>query len=229
MLKTVTKYRTIFDLIDEMIFLIDVNGNIIEYNQFVTRILGCDAGSLINKPLKELIVKEHWSTLYELLNSKGTRKVHTIQIITSGGVSFDASVQVYNVKTNNENYSILFVKNVKSSKSDNTELLILLSSLERSMIPFEITDENRKIIYVNKALEKEIQYPHNELIGQTFTKYLTDVNLDLFLEKDKVLKEFVELKRKDGTTMISDMLLSPLYVDGKTRGYFIFFAGLSKN
>jgi PAS domain S-box-containing protein len=229
MLRTCAKYRTIFDLIDEMIFLLDVKGNILEYNQYAAHVLGCDPGDLINKPVKELVAKEHWSTLYEVLNTKGAHKVHTVKFVTAIGINFDAAIQIYNVRTDDEDYSILFVRNIKNSKSDNSQLLMLLSSLECSLIPFEITNENKEILYVNKAFEKETKYLPNEVIGENFTKYLTAVNLELFLEKKKTLREFVELKRKDGTMMVSDMLLSPLYIKGKMKGYFILYTDLSRN
>lgn len=229
MLKTCAKYRTIFDLIDEMIFLIDKNGNIMEYNRYATHILGCDPGDLINKPVKELIVKEHWSTLYELLNNKSIHKTYEIKFLKMSGISFDAIIKLYNIKTDNEDYSVLFIKDIKESKSDSSHLLMILNSIDCSMIPFEITDENQNILYVNKAFEKETNYTKEEMIGENFTKYLTAVNLELFLQKHKVLKEFVEIKKKDGTTLISDMLLTPLYIDGKMKGHLIFLTSISRN
>lgn len=218
MLRTCAKYRAIFDLIDEMIFLVDVNGKIIEYNKAAARVMGCDPVDLINKPIRELINKEHWGNLYEILNSSEVHKVYKVEFVTLTGINFDAFVQIYKVKTSNEEFSILFIKDVKPSEKTNLDVLVTMNAIEYAQVPIEIANKNKDTLYVNPAFEQKTGYVGSELISKN-NKHIHD-NMKF---TETIWKGNVEVKGKDDSTFDSYTYLVPIENKSTIDGYLIFY------
>lgn len=225
MIRTCAKYRTIFDLIDEMIFLVDVNGKIIEYNKAAARVMGCDPVDLINKPIRDLINKEHWGNLYQILNSSEVHKVYKVEFVTLNGINFDAFVQIYKVKTSDEEFSILFIKDIKPSEGNNNlNVLVTMNALQYAQTPIEIADKNKEILYVNPAFERKTGYATNELVGKNNKEIHDNIKF-----KETTWKGNVEIKGKDGTAFDSLTYLVPIENKDTINGYLIFFTETSIN
>ncbi len=224
MLKTCAKYRTIFDLIDEMIFLVDDNGKIVEYNKAAARILGCDPVDLINRPMRDLIDKEHWGSLYELLNSNEVHKVFQVEFINMNGIKFDACIQIYKIKTTDEQFSILFIKNIKPTEANNLDALVTMNALQYLQIPIEITDKNKNVLYVNPAFEQKTGYMRNELLDKNHMQIESNIKFT-----ETLWNGDIAVKEKDGEVFNSHICLIPIKSKKKIEGYLIFFTENSEN
>ncbi len=227
MFNACTKYRAIFDLIDEMVFILDDQCNILNYNQAATNVLGMEPDDLIDKSIKDLIGKEHWYDLYELLNQDKNTDIHDIKFIKNDETPLNTKVQIYKINSPEGAYTILIVKDITKEKNYEIELLRFSNAIKFAANPIQITDVNGKMVFVNPAFEKVSGYKKEELVGKN----------PRILNSRKHSKEFwgmvwneiitgkvwmgqIQNKRKDGSPFIAESIISPISDEnGKIVGF----------
>ncbi len=126
------------------------------------------------------------------------------------------SAEVINI--GNEPCMIVMNTDITEQKLAEKQLTLLGSVTQQVSDSIVITDPNYNITYINKAAEKMFGYTPDEVIGKKLSFFskkkptkAADAAVDKALKSGKVFDVTITKQHKDGTTIICDCRLSPLY------------------
>jgi PAS domain S-box-containing protein len=160
-------YETFFNTIDDFLFVLDIDGNIIQINDTVKKRLGYTQDELIGKSILMIHPKERYDEANEILKGmlNGTIDFCPIPIITKDGIQIPVETRV-SIGTWNEKTALFGVT------KDITK--IVLSEEKFSKVFYlnpsacGLSDINTgKYIEVNDAFYKLLEFEKNEVIGKT--------------------------------------------------------------
>ena len=222
-----SKYRAVFDLIDEMIFILDDQFNVIDYNHATIDILGDEPENLIDLSVKRLIQQEHWYSFDEVFQIDQQLHEHNLQFVKENGQKLNAKAHIYKIQSEEGSFAILIVKDITDEKNKELELLRFTNAIQYAVNPIQITDTAGIMVYVNPAFEKASGYTQSELIGQNPSILSGKKQSPEFWKKvwDKILAGKVwvgqiENLRKDGTPLYAESIISPIVdSEGKLVGF----------
>ncbi len=107
-----TKYRIIYDLIDEMVFILNSQFKIINYNSAAGKILALTPNGLLENSISKLVDKKSWLPLYKILNSEKIFDTQIVKFINQDGSSFYSALKIHQVKFRDEKIIIIIAKNL---------------------------------------------------------------------------------------------------------------------
>ncbi len=220
-------YKTVFDSVDEMIFLIDESHKIISLNKSSIDRLKLDNSTAINYPVAGLLGYNVWNeTLIRLKDTNIPSKFETT-LKAGNGSQIHVLLNAKKIINGDKHYFVLVITDITEEKKGHLELIRFSNALNKAQNPIQITDENGLMVYVNQAFEKASGYNINELIGKDPKMLSSNKMPHDFWKKvwntiltGKVWSGQIENKRKDGSPLYVDSIISSIIDDeGKTAGF----------
>ncbi len=227
MLTSVFDYKIIFDLMNELIFILDDNLNIVEYNKASAGKLKIEKDPSKLNNIKNLLKGDFWESFVKDINSLGETETLDVSFTLSTKEQIDTDVHAVKIASEESRRIILVLKDVTNEKKEKLELLRFSKAIHHAVNPIQITDIKGDMVYVNPAFEKSSGYSKEELLGRN-PKIISSHTLPKeFWEKvwEKILSGEVwsgqiENMRKNGIPIYSNSIISPiLNSSGSIEGF----------
>lgn len=210
----VSTYGRVFDLLPEMIFVVD-GETIVDHNPSAAE--GMGVRTLIGVSVRTLATPESLSAFLGILSSGAGESPIELKFQRSGGPVFDVSVSVKTLEMKDRSFRILLVQDITEQKKKELDLLRYSNVIHYTVNPIQITDSRGVMVYVNPAFERTSGYKGSELIGHNPNilnsgKHPKDFwrNVWLTILEGKVWVGEVENRRKDGTLFQTELVISPI-------------------
>ncbi len=161
-----TKFRNLFEDASLAIIILDVQGNIIEYNYLLEKLLGVEKGELVYKNIKDVLSKSEFRQFFNLNLKKFYQK----------GIPISLEIPIYaenmNLKWFNLFYSLINVQENKYIQviiQDITEKKEAEQKLKESEEKYRLISEDSDDLIVifneNLAIEYANEKSHSRIIG----------------------------------------------------------------
>lgn len=215
-----SKYGRVFDLLPEMIFILDEQHRVIDHNKAAAEVLGYE--KLINNPIEKFVANGKQRQFVGLLNGKPAGESFETQFLKENATLIDVTVDVKVMQSGNRALNVLVVKDITEQKKRDLDFLRFSNVIEHTINPIQITDAKGLMVYVNPAFETVTGYPEDELIGRNPNilnsgKHSKDFWQGVWkhILSGKAWVGQVENKRKDGTSLHTELLISPILDEEK--------------
>ncbi len=237
MVESIFDYKLIFNLMNELIFILDDNLNISESNKASSNRLGMEQSEISLKNIKSLLKGKFWDSFQKSLDLSKEVKAADVLFTLPNGEKIDVDVHAIKIDSINSCRTILVLKDITKEKKERLELLRFSKAIHYAVNPIQITDTEGKMVYVNPAFERSSGYSKRELLGQN-PRIISSNNLPKeFWEKvwkkilsGKVWSGQIENKRKNGTPIYANSIISPILdSDGTIEGFLSVHNDISDN
>lgn len=218
-----SRYGRVFDLLPEMIFVLDGDQTIIDHNKSASEESGFPDGELNGMKITDIVDREHRDSFARLLQSDAKQRRMEIPLLRADGTSFDASVDFRILQSQDDQFQIIIARDITEQKKKELDLLRFSNVIHNTVNPIQITDANGVMVYVNPAFEKTSGYSKEELIGRNPNILNSGKHTKTFWEKvwreileGKVWVGEVENRRKDGLIIHTELVISPI-IDSREK------------
>ena len=219
-----TTRQKILDIIPDMCFVVSADQVVLDCNEPARAVTGprLPKGILFPSLLSE-------STLPPELFSSSAAGLGSADVRLSrvSGTPIDVRLQVRAAREGEERIYYVIARDISGEKQRELDLLRFSNVVHYTVNPIQITDATGKMIYVNPAFERVTGYSKEELIGTnpsviSSRKYSGEFWRRIWTEisAGKVWQGEVENRRKDGSSIYTQLLISPIIAaDGTVTGY----------
>jgi len=228
-----SRYGRVFDLLPEMIFILDGDLKILDHNKAAADQTGYEPEKLDALTLRDLIPSEKQEPLIRLLKSDAQDRRMETQLVHANGTIFDASIDIKQLQSKDANYQIILARDVTEQKKKELDLLRFSNVIHHTVNPIQITDARGVMVYVNPAFERTSGYDRSELIGRNPNILNSGRHSKEFwgqvwneIMTGKMWVGEVQNKRKDGSEFHTELVISPI-VDAK--GKVVGFLGAHRD
>ena len=227
MLTETIDYKAVFDSVDELIFLFEENLNLISFNQSAKEKLLLDPPQGKNFSVADLIGQNRWNDLVSSLKDRRFPSNYELTFSLKNGKKINTLAKVKTIRNGEKQFYVFVFTDITEEKKEHLELIRFSNALNKAKNPIQITDENGLMVYVNPAFEQSSGYKKEELLGKNPSILSSRKMSKEFWEKvwntvlsGKVWSGQIENKRKDGSPLYVDSIISPIIDDkGKAAGY----------
>ncbi len=197
------------------------DGKFLDVNESFLRDKGYTREEVIGKSVKELNIwasKEQQDSLIASL--KANRRVHNIQMQfrTRSGEICDGLISAELIKIGNEDCMLVLNNDITQQKQAEEQLRLLSSVTKQITDSTMITDPQFNITYMNQAAEDMFGYTFEEVKGKNLSFFNQAPPTENFrkdireiLAAGKAHSDIIPKRRKDGTVIICDCKISPMY------------------
>jgi PAS domain S-box-containing protein len=215
----------ILDIIPDMCFLVSEDLIVLDCNAQARAVTGCPVPRGASLSFASLCTSPLPTDL--LAPRVGINNAPEIRIGRSGGGSVDARLHIRQAMEKGRQVYYLIARDISEEKQRELDLLRFSNVVHYTVNPIQITDASGRMIYVNPAFERVTGYTKAELIGMnpsliSSRKYSKEFWARVWTEirSGKVWHGEVENRRKDGTSIYTQLLISPIITaDGTVTGY----------
>ena len=215
-----SKYGRVFDLLPEMIFIVDEEQKIVDHNVAAVQGMRCNSRDLLNSPLEQILPPEHRRVLLSILKTNFNDQSLETKFVRADKSVLDVHVDLRRLYSAERFYCVLIVKDITEQKKRELDYLRFSNVIQHTVNPIQITDASGKMVYVNPAFEKASGYSKGELIGKnprilssgTHSKEFWRSVWEYIMSRKVWVGEVVN-RRKDGNPFHSELVISPI-VDG---------------
>jgi len=236
--KSEKRYKGLFFSIRDAILVADTNRTIVDCNPAFIDLFGYQRNEILGKKTKFVYENEgHFKDLGKALSEHYEESpfLQTINYKKKNSVIFSGETGVFFLKDMEENVIgfIGVIRDITERKRTEEELLRLSTAIEQATETITIFGIDGIVQYVNPALEKQVQYNRDELIG----KDIANLNKDLSNEKKR--KKALETinkgeswsgniigTRKDGSQFVANVNISPVFDD---TGKIVCFTSIGRD
>jgi PAS domain S-box-containing protein len=217
----------LIDIIPDMCFVVSREGVVLSYNQRAKELLGLaevPGGSL---SFHSLLTEDSPRPLLAVMESKNRGVEAEVQFKTAGEKVVDAVLFIRRLVGLNNEFLYVIARDVSEVKKRELDLLRFSQVVHYTINPIQITDDRKRMVYVNPAFEKISGYTRNELIGQDPKILSSGKHPKAFWKKmwetissGQVWMGEVENRHKDGDPLFTQLLISPIVdPEGRVVGY----------
>jgi two-component system cell cycle sensor histidine kinase/response regulator CckA len=170
--KSESRLRELNNSIRDGLILLDLEGNILEYNPAFRNLIELSTDGLVGKNFRDLTPPRWQETeaqiIREQLLKNGYTDIYEKEILGAGGKTIPVEVQMYLIKDHNGRYTGLWaiIRDITKKKQIEREINMLVQAVKSVQECISITDLQEKIIYVNDAFCKTYGYQFDEVIGK---------------------------------------------------------------
>jgi PAS domain S-box-containing protein len=222
-----SKYGRVFDLLPEMIFILDRSGKVVDHNKAAALSTRYGIEQLNGMVFRDLVVNEWREATEEMLQSGAEERQFESKVRRSDGSLMDVQVNIKVLESAGVSHQVLIVKDITEQKKKELDLLRYSNVIHYTTNPIQITDAKGVMVYVNPAFERTSGYPKEELIGRNPSILSSGrhpkgfwKNVWEHILSGKTWVGYVENKRKDGSQFHTELLISPIIdADGTVVGF----------
>jgi PAS domain S-box-containing protein len=229
----ISKYGRVFDLMPEMIFVLDDKNIIIDHNLAAAEATGHEASALDGMNIERLVPAAHLHEFQSFLNKDGIANTIETQLLRADGTVMDVSFDLKLLSSGLGTFRVAIVRDITEEKKKELDLLRFSNVIEHTINPIQITDANGKMVYVNPAFARTTGYTREELIGKNPNVLSSGKHPKSFWQgvwnqilSGKVWVGEIENRRKDGTPFHTELVISPI-VNGE--GQVVGFLGAHRD
>ncbi len=191
------RFRTLIEQAADAMFVIDMEGRILDTNRQACQSLGYTHQELLKLRISdvdtEVVSYEHQKRFWETVapgqpaTFEGTQK-------RKDGTTFPVEIRLGILQAAPEKTMIGLVRDITDRKQAEEERNKLVKAIETTREAINITDADAVIIYANDAVDELFGYEKGELIG----KHASILNIGTPQQAKKVAKEITHAIRKNG-------------------------------
>ncbi|MGA9405663.1 MAG: PAS domain S-box protein [Bacteroidota bacterium] len=228
-----TKYGRVFDLLPELIFILDKKGTILDYNASVSNQFFNGMNGKPTQSILELLKGSQREDLANALKTIRTDLYLRSQFNYDGKRPMDVELTLKKLDPDSPEMLVLIANDITEQEKKELDLLRFSEVMQHTMSPIQITDAQGKIIFVNPAFEKVSGYSKEELLGKNPSILNSGKQDEEYWEQmwNNILKgkEWVgqiQNRRKDGELFHTELVISPI-IDH--RGTVVGFLGAHRD
>lgn len=238
------KYRTILESIEDGYYETDLAGNFSFFNDSICVLLGYSREELSGVNYRQYTDQENakklFQTFHQVYKTGESAKTFDWQIIRKDGTkrSIEASISLrkdasghpigFRGITRDATHRKQAEETIRQSEE---RYRTILDAMEDAYFEVDLSGNHT---FVNDACCRHLGYSREELIGETFRKYITKDETDgVYKAFSKIFKTgkpekviLYKILRKDGTTGLTEMAVFPLQ---SREGEVIGFRGVARN
>ena len=220
-------HQKIIDIVPDMCFVVSEDLTVVDCNAQARAVTGISA--TVREPILFASLLSQISplpSLQSLQTDNGALETE-VQFRTRKGATLD--VRLYVRKLQEQGKAVYYVvgRDISAEKQRDLDLLRFSNVVHFTVNPIQITDARGAMIYVNPAFERVTGYHRDELLGRdpsviSSKKYTREFwgKMWSVISAGKVWNGEVENRRKDGTPIYTQLLISPIIAaDGTVTGY----------
>lgn len=220
------KLKAIIDAIPDQLFIMDKEGNYMEYFSSVKENKILDYGDLVGKNLTEVFPQALAANhLEKIRKAISENKIQTYE--QPGPLEFENQFFESRIVPISETKVLRFVRDITQRKKDESKIRKLTLAIERSPVAIIITDLEGNLEYMSPAFLEMTGYSHEELIKKPIGMIksgLTDQriyeNLRNTITSGKNWKTEWRSKRKNGEIFWESISITPILVEnGNIKNY----------
>jgi PAS domain S-box-containing protein len=221
----VVTHQKIIDIIPDMCFVVSEDLTVLDCNAQARAVTGCAASTRVSFAS---LLSPGSPPLPAGSLPTGSGPLETeAQFRTRHGATMD--VRLFVRRRTEEGKGVYYIvgRDISAEKQRDLDLLRFSNVVHYTVNPIQITDANGAMIYVNPAFERVTGYRRDELIGRdpsviSSRKYTREFwgRVWSVISAGKVWNGEIENRRKDGTPIYTQLLISPIIAaDGTVTGY----------
>ena len=215
-----SKYGRVFDLLPEMILIVDADQVIVDHNTAAAEGTGFASSDLLHSSLDLILPAEQRRVLMSILKTNFSDQSLETKFVRSDKSILDVQIDLRKLYSAERFYSVLIAKDITEQKKRELDHLRFSNVIQHTVNPIQITDAGGKMVYVNPAFETASGYTKEELLGRNprilnsgrhsrdFWKSVWE-----YISQRKVWVGEIENRRKDGSPFHTELVISPI-VDG---------------
>ncbi|MEX0735901.1 MAG: PAS domain S-box protein [Bacteroidota bacterium] len=233
MQKFYSKYGRIFDLLPEIILIVDEGKKIVDHNAVASAKLGLSPDELNGREIGLIVAESGREAITSLLQSSDHAKQLESQFVTATGAVIQVELAIKALEGTDRRYQVLIAKDITEQKKKDLDYLRFSNVIKHTINPIQITDANGLMVYVNPAFERASGYSKEDLIGKN-PRMLSSgrhgrefwAKVWKYIVSGNVWVGQVENRRKDESPLHTELLISPI-VDG--GGKVVGFLGAHRD
>lgn len=229
------QYRAIFESTTNCIFILDITGKIVEANPPACQAHGYAYDELIGMYGKDLVDPEYhyaFDEFMERLKAKGEYYTEAVDIRKDKS-AFPIQVRgnVFNFK--GSTHYLAVINDITERKKAEEGQKRLTAAIEQAHEYIQIMDADGTILYMNAAVEKDLGYTRDEVVGVNPFKAQRKMHEDNFythvwetISKGNVWSGHMRNRKKDGTVADLELTISPMR---NAAGKIVNYVSISRN
>lgn len=221
-----SKYGRVFDLLPEMIFILDDRKSLVDFNKAALDVMGYPSPDNFPDSMKNVVVASQWRKFAATLKKELEEPAET-KFVKCDGSEIDVAYNVKYLHSPGTTYTVIVANDVTEQKKKELEYLQFSNVIHYTINPIQITDTKGIMVYVNPAFEKASGFKKAELIGKNPNILKSGKHSDEFwssvwthILSGKVWVGEIENLRKDGKPFHTELVISPIEdADGTVVGF----------
>ncbi len=228
-----SKVGRVFDLLPDLIFVLDKNGSVVDNNTAAAGFLSNGGDEIQLESIFEIMDEPARAELLKAMHGAEVEHQFKTQFILPRGRTADVELTLKKFDSIALDYYVLITKDITEQQKKELDLLRFSEVIHHTVNPIEITDAKGKIIYVNPAFERVTGYSKEEIIGKNPNLLNSGMQSKEFWRGiwNQILtgKEWVgkiQNRRKDGQLIYTELVISPI-IDA--QGVVVGFLGAHRD
>jgi PAS domain S-box-containing protein len=221
------------DIIPDMCFVVSSDREVLSYNRRARELLGLPDVPPPGLTFQSLLSDDSPRPLLTVLRTMETAPEAEVQFKTGNGRVIDALLFIRKITGPDQAFLYVIARDVSEAKKKELDLLRFSNVVHYTVNPIQITDARGRMIYVNPAFERASGYTKEELIGAnpnllSSGKYSREFwgKVWATISAGKVWNGEVENRRKNGASLYTQLLISPIL---DTEGTVVGFLGAHRD
>lgn len=219
--------QRIIDIVPDMCFIISEDLRVVECNERARAVTGLPANPQKAVSFPSLLSGDISLPSFSSLQDGNGALETEVRFRVCGGTTLDARLYIRRVKEEGKFVYYVIGRDISAEKQRDLDLLRFSNVVHYTVNPIQITDASGRMIYVNPAFERVTGYHRDELLGRdpsviSSRKYSREFWAKVWavISAGKVWNGEIENRRKDGTPIYTQLLISPiLTAEGTVTGY----------
>jgi PAS domain S-box-containing protein len=222
-----SQYGRVFDLLPEMVFILDEEEEVIDHNLAASLGLGYNSNKIPTQFMTEIVAENSIPVFEKNLKNIAHSLSFEAQFTKADASIIDVSVDVKVLNFNGKSYAVVISRDITEQKKMELDYLRFSNVIQHTINPIQITDASGRMVYVNPAFETASGFTQEELIGKNprilnsgkHTKEFW-AGVWKYILSGKVWVGHLENVRKDGLPFHTELVISPIVdAEGKVIGF----------
>ncbi len=228
-----SQYGRVFDLLPEMVFILDEEEEVIDHNLAASLGLGYDSNKVPIRFMTDIVAVNSVPIFEKNLKNLSQPLTFDAQFKKADGSIIEVSADIKVLSSNGNSYAVVISRDITEQKKMELDYLRFSNVIQHTINPIQITDAKGRMVYVNPAFETASGYSKEELIGKNprilnSGKHTREFWSEVwkYILSGKVWVGHLENVRKDGLPFHTELVISPI-VD--SHGGVIGFLGAHRD